>query len=179
MAILPAAWGVLGWRQRWIADDGLIVARTVREILAGNGPVFNPGERVEADTSVLWTWLLALVTWVSRLGLDTVIIGSGLLLAPLGLLFALLGARELHRRHSPDQVLLPLGALVGRPCRRRSRDLVHPLGPAKTPPSSAGSWLVLVAAGRAAARPRRRALALARVRRRAWLALRAAGYGRR
>ena len=112
LAILPAAWGVLGWRQRWIADDGLIVARTVREILAGHGPVFNPGERVEADTSVLWTWLLALLTWASRLDLYTVIIGSGLLLAPLGLLLALLGARELHRRHSPDQVLLPAGALV-------------------------------------------------------------------
>jgi arabinofuranosyltransferase len=112
LAILPAAWGVLGWRQRWIADDGLIVARTVREILAGHGPVFNPGERVEADTSVLWTWLLALLTWGSRLDLDTVIVGSGVLLAPLGLLFALLGARELHRRHSPDQVLLPAGALV-------------------------------------------------------------------
>jgi arabinofuranosyltransferase len=112
LAIVPVAWGVLGWRQRWIADDGLIVARTVREILAGNGPVFNPGERVEADTSVLWTWLLALFTWASRLNLYTVIIGSGLLLAPLGLLFALLGARELHRRHSADQVLLPVGALV-------------------------------------------------------------------
>src|ERR1700754_255628 len=105
LAIVPVAWGVLGWRQRWIADDGLIVARTVREILAGNGPVFNPGERVEADTSVLWTWLLALLTWASRLDLYTVIVGSGLLLAPLGLLFALLGARELHRRHSADQVL--------------------------------------------------------------------------
>lgn len=112
LLILPAVWGVLGWRQRWIADDGLIVARTVREILAGNGPVFNPGERVESDTSVLWTWLLALLTWASRLDLDTVIIGSGLLLAPLGLLLALLGARELHRRHSPDQALLPVGALV-------------------------------------------------------------------
>ena len=112
LLILPAAWGVLGWRQRWIADDGLIVARTVREILAGNGPVFNPGERVEASTSALWTWLLATATWASRLDLYTVIIGSGLLLAPLGLLFALLGARELHRRHAPDQVLAPAGALV-------------------------------------------------------------------
>jgi arabinofuranosyltransferase len=112
LAILPAALGVLGWRQRWIADDGLIEARVVRQILAGHGPVFNPGERVEADTSVLWTWLLAVVTWATRLDLYTVITGSGLLLAPLGLLLALLGARELHRRHSPDQVLLPLGALV-------------------------------------------------------------------
>ena len=112
LAILPAAWGVLGWRKRWIADDGLILARTVREILAGNGPVFNPGERVESYTSALWAWLLVLLTWASRLDLYTVMIGSGLVLAPLGLLFALLGARELHRGHPANQVLLPLGALV-------------------------------------------------------------------
>ena len=92
---------MLGWRQRWIADDGLIEARVVRQILAGHGPVFNPGERVEADTSALWTWLLAVVTWASRLDLYTVIIGSGLLLAPLGLLLALqLGARRLHREQA-------------------------------------------------------------------------------
>ena len=112
LVVAPAAWGVLGWRHRWIADDGLIVARTVRQILAGNGPVFNQGERVEADTSALWTWLLALLTWASRLDLYTVIIGTGLLLAPLGLLFALLGARELHRGRAADRVLLPAGALV-------------------------------------------------------------------
>jgi arabinofuranosyltransferase len=91
VVIPPLAWAVLGWDRRWIADDGLIVARTVRQILAGNGPVFNRGDRVEADTSVLWTWLLALLTWVSRLDIYTVIIWTGLLLAPLGLLFALLG----------------------------------------------------------------------------------------
>ena len=112
LLVLPTAWGVLGWRQRWIADDGLIEARVVRQILAGHGPVFNPGERVEANTSALWTWLLAAATWASRLDLYTVMIVSGLLLAPLGLLFALLGARELHRAHSPGQVLLPAGALV-------------------------------------------------------------------
>src|SRR5215472_13459391 len=72
VVIPPLAWGVLAWHRRWITDDGLIVARTVREILAGNGPVFNPGERVEADTSVLWTWLLTFVTWVTRLDIYTV-----------------------------------------------------------------------------------------------------------
>jgi arabinofuranosyltransferase len=108
----PAAWGVLGWHRRWIADDGLIVTRTVREILAGNGPVFDYGERVEANTSALWTWLLALLSWASRLDVTAVMVGSGLVLAPLGLLFAMLGARELHRRHSPDRLPLPVGAVV-------------------------------------------------------------------
>ena len=38
-----------------MSDDGLIVLRTVRNLLAGNGPVFNAGERVEANTSTAWT----------------------------------------------------------------------------------------------------------------------------
>jgi arabinofuranosyltransferase len=112
VAIPPLAWAVLAWDRRWIADDGLIVARTVRQIVAGNGPVFNRGERVEAATSTAWTWLLALLTWVSRLDVYQVMIWTGLLLAPLGLLFALLGARELHRRYQPGRPLLPVGAAV-------------------------------------------------------------------
>jgi hypothetical protein len=51
-------WGA--WQRRWIGDDGLIVLRTVRNLLAGNGPVFNMGERVEVNTSTLWTYLLYL-----------------------------------------------------------------------------------------------------------------------
>ena len=45
------------WQRRWIADDSLIVLRTVRNLLAGNGPVFNQGERVESNTSTLWNYL--------------------------------------------------------------------------------------------------------------------------
>src|SRR5690625_491907 len=40
-------WG--GWQRRWIADDGLIVLRTVRNLIAGNGPVFNAGERLQGQ----------------------------------------------------------------------------------------------------------------------------------
>ena len=49
------------WQRRWIADDGLIVLRTVRNLLAGNGPVFNAGERVEANTSTAWTYLVCVL----------------------------------------------------------------------------------------------------------------------
>ena len=56
------AWGA--WQRRWIADDGLIVLRTVRNLLAGNGPVFNQGERVEANTSTVWTYLVTLGAWI-------------------------------------------------------------------------------------------------------------------
>jgi arabinofuranosyltransferase len=112
VAIPPSIWLIFAWHRRWITDDGLIAARTVREILAGNGPVFNPGERVEANTSALWTWLIAGLGWISRADVYTVMMYTGLFLAPLGLLFALLGARNLHKRNAPGRRLVPLGALV-------------------------------------------------------------------
>lgn len=43
-----------------IQDDTFITLRYVKNILAGNGAVFNPGERVEGYTSFLWTFLLTL-----------------------------------------------------------------------------------------------------------------------
>lgn len=49
---------VLGWRQRWISDDGFINLRVVEQVLSGHGPVFNIGERVEVTTSTLWLWML-------------------------------------------------------------------------------------------------------------------------
>ena len=41
--VVAALFGWGAWQRRWIADDGLIVLRTVRNLLAGNGPVFNEG----------------------------------------------------------------------------------------------------------------------------------------
>lgn len=65
-----AFWG--GWTRRWMSDDGLIVLRTVRNILAGNGPVFNVGERVEANTSTLWQYLIAAFGWIPGVRLEDV-----------------------------------------------------------------------------------------------------------
>ena len=110
--VLPVIWLIMAWHRRWISDDGMIEARAVRQILAGNGPVFNVGERVESSTPTLWTWLLALGSWVSRADVYSVMIGLGIVLAPLGLLLAILGARNLHQRTSPGRLYLPLGAVV-------------------------------------------------------------------
>ena len=38
---------IAGAHRRWMSDDGYINARVVEQILAGNGPVYNAGERVE------------------------------------------------------------------------------------------------------------------------------------
>jgi hypothetical protein len=46
---------VLGQR----AEDSLILLRVVRNLLTGNGPVFNLGERFQAATSPLWMLLVS------------------------------------------------------------------------------------------------------------------------
>ena len=76
-------WGA--WQRRWIADDGLIVLRTVRNLLAGNGPVFNKGERVEANTSVVWTYLMYAGSWLNwPMRLEYVALVLALLLSVCG-----------------------------------------------------------------------------------------------
>lgn len=107
-AAVLVVFAIGGWRRRWMADDGLIVLRTVRNLLAGNGPVFNVGERVESNTSTLWTYLLAAVGWVpAPLEWVTVLVCLALSVAGLGM--GLLAAGHLH---PGTRLLLPLGALV-------------------------------------------------------------------
>ena len=53
---------VMGWRQRWMSDDGMINIRVVDQFVAGNGLVYNLGERVEVATSTLWLGMLLLST---------------------------------------------------------------------------------------------------------------------
>ena len=106
-------WGV--WQRRWISDDGLIVLRTIRNLLAGNGPVFNAGERVEANTSAVWTYLLYLGGWVGGpVRLEYVALTLALVLSVLGVVFAMIGTARLL---APSLVgrralLLPAGMLV-------------------------------------------------------------------
>jgi arabinofuranosyltransferase len=103
------------WQRRWIADDGLIVLRTVRNLLAGNGPVFNQGERVESNTSTLWTYLNYLGALIGGpTQLEYVTLWLALVLSVAGVVFLMLGAARLY---APSLVgrralLLPAGVLV-------------------------------------------------------------------
>ncbi|HEY1625187.1 MAG TPA: hypothetical protein VGG16_15450 [Streptosporangiaceae bacterium] len=106
------ALAVMGYRYRWLADDGDIATRTVREILAGNGPVFNIGERAEVNTSALWTWLLAGVTYVSGRSVYPVVLAVSLVLGPASLLFASDATRRLYRLRPGAGLFLPVGAVV-------------------------------------------------------------------
>ena len=106
-------WGA--WQRRWIADDGLIVLRTVRNLMAGNGPVFNVGERVEANTSTVWTYLIYLGGLIGGpVRLEYVALAFALLLSVLGVVFAMLGAGRLYAPSMRGRraLMLPAGALV-------------------------------------------------------------------
>ncbi|WP_269475424.1 terminal beta-(1-_2)-arabinofuranosyltransferase [Mycobacterium parmense] len=107
------AWGA--WQRRWIADDGLIVLRTVRNLLAGNGPVFNEGERVEANTSTAWTYLMYAGSWVGGpMRMEYVALALALLLSVLGVALLMLGAARLYAPslRLRKAVMLPAGAFA-------------------------------------------------------------------
>ncbi|MEO8551325.1 MAG: discoidin domain-containing protein [Kofleriaceae bacterium] len=103
---------VLAWRRRWISDDGLIFVRVVRNILAGNGPVYNDLERVEANTSALWPWLVALVGGVSRANLSHVAVATGLVCSVGGVALAMDGSRRWLRARGSTAILVPAGILI-------------------------------------------------------------------
>ena len=105
-------WG--GFARRWISDDGLIVLRTVRNLEEGNGPVFNIGERVEANTSTLWQYLILLVRWLTNAPLESIAVNLGLLLAVAAMILgAWATARAFYRSGQFSAPLVaPAGALV-------------------------------------------------------------------
>jgi arabinofuranosyltransferase len=108
LLVLGLGFAALVWNRRWVSDDGLIVLRTVRNLLAGAGPVFNAGERVEANTSTLWTYLVALPGLVPGVSLNWAAVVLGLVFAVAGLILAMDAARRLWRARA----VLPVGALV-------------------------------------------------------------------
>jgi arabinofuranosyltransferase len=112
IAIVAAGYAVLAWDRRWITDDALIIVRTVRQILEGNGPTFNVFERAEPTTSALWMWLVAAAGWITGGEVAPVAVALGGGLAVLGLVIALDATRRFHRSNGSIQLLIPAGVLV-------------------------------------------------------------------
>jgi arabinofuranosyltransferase len=100
------------WNYRWLSDDGFITLRVVDQITDGNGPVFNVGERVEASTSPLWTWLLALLDMVVPLRLEWIAVLVGIAFSVAGLCLAMVASARMVRAREHDVVVVPAGALV-------------------------------------------------------------------
>lgn len=106
----------LGYSRRWTADDGFINFRVVDQLLAGNGPVFNDGERVEVATSPAW---IVILTVMSRLlffvPLEWVAVVVSLALAAAALAMAAVGAARLRPGDGDGaaaRVLVPLGLVA-------------------------------------------------------------------
>ncbi|MEE4542238.1 hypothetical protein V2S66_09735 [Streptomyces sp. V4-01] len=155
IAGVPALIAVaMGWQHRWVGDDGMIYTRTVRQILAGHGPLFNVGERAEASTGTLWQWLVAATTYATGRDPALVAVVLGVLLTGAGYALAVAAARRAVRPLT-GAPLLPLGMLVLLAVKAdwdyASSGLENGL--------STGwiglSWWCLVAARDAADRPRR------------------------
>lgn len=103
---------VSAYRRRWIGDDGLIFVRVSEQILAGNGPNFNVGERVEAATSTAWPWLIALLGGVTGIELTLLAVYFSLVLSVVGLVVASVAARRLYGDSPGARWPVPAGALV-------------------------------------------------------------------
>lgn len=104
--------GSLGWLRRWTADDAFINYRIVQQLRAGHGPVFNIGERIEAGTSPLWIFLLAVCDLLTPIRLEWIalLLGLGCTVGAVAL-GCQTGCRAV--RHSSQRApLLPLGMLV-------------------------------------------------------------------
>jgi len=130
LVLVPLAlFAAVGWHLRWVNEDGFIYFRVVDHLLAGDGPVFNAGERVEAYTSPAWLALLTVLhLLVPAGGLEWQSVVLGLLLSVGGLALACAGAVRLWQRLDsfepgearrgagkaarPREPLYPLGALV-------------------------------------------------------------------
>ncbi len=112
VAVPVVVLAVQGYRFRWITDDGFIYFRVVEQLQAGNGPVFNAGERVEIFTSPLWLAVLTIADVVAPVRLEWLAVLLGIGLSVAGVVMAILGARLLVRRDVADAVLVPVGVLA-------------------------------------------------------------------
>lgn len=113
-AIVPAlVLAVAGWQRRWTTDDAFINYRIVDQLVAGHGPVYNVGERVEAYTSPGWLAALTVGEVLLPLRLEHVAIALSLPLAALGVVWMSLASRRLLAAAAPaGAVWVPAGTLV-------------------------------------------------------------------
>ncbi len=52
-------------KNAWVTEDSYILFRSIEQLFAGNGPVWNPHDRVQVYTSPLWYLILSAVRLIS------------------------------------------------------------------------------------------------------------------
>ena len=85
---------------KWVPDDAFISFRYAENLAGGNGPVYNPGERVEGYTSFLWVLLLA----AGKMAGANLIIFSKIMaiIFTFGCIFAMFFAHKFIRNLDPE-----------------------------------------------------------------------------
>jgi hypothetical protein len=108
-AVREASVVIDGVRYFWLDDDEMVSMRYARNLAEGQGLVWNPGERVEGYTNLLWTLLMAAV---HRLGLGDARSSLVLKVACLLMVPAILRIAEELLRSFVPQPGLALPALL-------------------------------------------------------------------
>jgi arabinofuranosyltransferase len=90
----------------YLSDDGFIALQYVKNWVRGDGPVYNPGERVEGYNNFLWLVLLACFHWLLP-GMNLVHIARGLGIAFGGLTILLVCrfSRMIRKEPGPSSLL--------------------------------------------------------------------------
>jgi hypothetical protein len=91
----------------WVCDDSFISLRYAENLVAGHGLVYNPGERVEGYTNLLWTLLLAALL---RAGVDPIRAAELPGIAAWAGLVGVLARESWRRSRGPGRAFLPLAA---------------------------------------------------------------------
>lgn len=97
-----------GYANRFACDDAIINARVVANVLAGDGPVLNAGERIEAVTSPLWLLVLSIAAWLG-VSVEVAAVWLGLLASSVAVGWTAHTAARLWPGEGP---VLPLGGVV-------------------------------------------------------------------
>jgi arabinofuranosyltransferase len=100
------------WSYRWVQEDAFIDFRIIGNLLAGHGPVYNLGERVEVYSNPLWIALLAgLHEVLPFVSVEWLALDLGLVGTATGFVLAGRAVQRLGRaRH--ERLVLPVGLLI-------------------------------------------------------------------
>ena len=109
LVVIATAVALIGaWQYRWICDDAMINFHIIGNLVHGNGPVFNVGERTEVYSDALWVLTLTIVRMTARflpLGWSAVLLG--LACSAAGFYFA--GRASLLLRRNKREIYWPVG----------------------------------------------------------------------
>lgn len=116
-ALPLVVFAVIAWRSRAVIDDAYINFRIIDNILAGQGPVYNVGERIESGTSPAWLAVLALASWMTggAASLPWLSVWLGIATGIAGLACAQVASLRLVAACWPEsrsRVMVPAGACV-------------------------------------------------------------------